>query len=175
MRNCQRSSFSSTVRGPAPCSQAFGFRQVLPDAVIAARMLEEDRDTAARGPMAAEVGAALARAAEAVAEEDHRCGRSLCRQVDPHRNLALARRVVDGEVLRRRWHRGGEREGIVVGRGRPTGGAEQGENEGALPMAHAEPAATRGPGFPFVGCHGTSKTSSRASLVPPSAPETPTV
>jgi len=73
-------------------------RLVLPDGLVAAGMLEEDRYVTARRPMLAKERAARAGAAQAVAEQNHRRERSVRGQIDAQRNIPGPRRFVNGQI-----------------------------------------------------------------------------
>jgi hypothetical protein len=85
--------------GGAQGGAAFGRRGLAPDGVVGARVLEEDGDVAAGAPAPFEIGGAVAVAAEAVAEQDHRHALAAGGMGDAQRDGPVARGIRHREVV----------------------------------------------------------------------------
>lgn len=88
------------VRRLSHRSHALAGRHILPDAVIAAGVLQEDGNISPCRPVRSEVGTPRPTTAESVAEQHHRGGRFVRRTIHTNRNLTGSLAVLDDEVQR---------------------------------------------------------------------------
>ena len=122
--------------------QALGEGKIAPHRLVAAGMLEEDNAKTPGRPVAAEVGIALAGAAETMAEEDHWRGAGVAGEPDADGDRPLAGIVNHVEIDRpREDSRRFDREGIVgrISRMRHRHHSETGYSDEKSKQGHGRP------------------------------------